>query len=117
MDFLIAFSAGVLGYKSYLAMQRHPADRRLTVEHIKLRKPDEPLTPLPDCSSTADPLKQQAALQSHHSHAQQKKPRVLSGYKVKPRTADTGQEGQGERSCAPPPKPSTPAANGSRVKC
>ncbi|KAJ1625674.1 hypothetical protein T492DRAFT_879732 [Pavlovales sp. CCMP2436] len=64
MDFLIAFSAGVLGYKSYLAMQRHPADRRLTVEHIKLRKPDEPLTPLPDCSSTADPLKQQAALQS-----------------------------------------------------
>ncbi|KAJ1638245.1 hypothetical protein T492DRAFT_858794 [Pavlovales sp. CCMP2436] len=45
MDFLIAFSAG----------------------HIKLRKPDEPLTLLPDCSSTADPLKQQAALQSVES--------------------------------------------------
>ncbi|KAJ1621726.1 hypothetical protein T492DRAFT_846807 [Pavlovales sp. CCMP2436] len=67
MDFLIAFSAGVLGYKSYLAMQRHSADRHLTVDHIKPRKPDEPLTPLPDCSSTADPLKQQAALHSVES--------------------------------------------------
>ncbi|KAJ1632522.1 hypothetical protein T492DRAFT_868245 [Pavlovales sp. CCMP2436] len=46
MDLLIAFSAGVLGYKSYLAMQRHPADRSLT------------------CSSTADPLTQLAAIHS-----------------------------------------------------
>ncbi|KAJ1632200.1 hypothetical protein T492DRAFT_868657 [Pavlovales sp. CCMP2436] len=28
----------------------------------------------------------------HHSHAQQKRPHVLSGYKVKPRTAGTGKK-------------------------
>ncbi|KAJ1620854.1 hypothetical protein T492DRAFT_887966 [Pavlovales sp. CCMP2436] len=45
----------------------------------------------------------------HHLHAQQKKPHVLSGHKVKPRTTGTGKKDKAS-AAAPPPKPSTPAA-------
>ncbi|KAJ1631303.1 hypothetical protein T492DRAFT_870216, partial [Pavlovales sp. CCMP2436] len=52
----------------------------------------------------------------HHSHAQQEKSQVLSGHKMKPRTAGTGKKDKASAAPAPPPKLSTPNPGSMRTE-